>query len=308
HRSARGWVAALSMSSYRVARYEHGNGENLRGWHTGDGMLYWWAEGHREQYAGTFWQTVDPYRLPGTTVSTRRLPDGAGKPWGDNCPDARWVGGVTDGTYAAVGQHLLGLESSLEAFKSWFFLDDAVVCLGAGISCSDGVPVETVVDNRRAAGPLAVHPGWAHLEGHGGYVVRDGRLRAQRGGAYVTLWLDHGVDPGGGTYAYLLMPGATADETRARAWDPGWAVILANSAAQQAIRVPSLDLTAVNFWQPGTVAGLTADAPCAVLIGGNTVTVADVREDLDSLTLSWNTGRKVTIPLNNQRRIWRIPG
>ncbi|WP_268958583.1 polysaccharide lyase family 8 super-sandwich domain-containing protein [Nonomuraea aridisoli] len=75
-----GWCAALSMASHRVAHYEHGNGENLRGWHTGSGMLYWWAEGHGDHYSDVFWATVDPYRLPGTTVSTRRLPDGAGGP------------------------------------------------------------------------------------------------------------------------------------------------------------------------------------------------------------------------------------
>ncbi|MGW4801439.1 polysaccharide lyase family 8 super-sandwich domain-containing protein, partial [Nonomuraea sp. NPDC004297] len=33
-------------SAHRIGHYEHGNGENLRGWHTGSGMLYWWAEGH----------------------------------------------------------------------------------------------------------------------------------------------------------------------------------------------------------------------------------------------------------------------
>lgn len=57
---------------------------------------------------------------------------------------------------AAVGRHLYGLESTLEAYTSWFFLDDAVVCLGAGITCRDGVPVETVVDNRRTGARLTL--------------------------------------------------------------------------------------------------------------------------------------------------------
>ncbi|GIH79806.1 polysaccharide lyase 8 family protein [Planobispora longispora] len=108
-----GWCAALSMASDRIGHYEHGNGENLRGWHTGSGMLYWWGRGHGDQYSDCFWPTVDPYRLPGTTVSTRRLADGAGEGWGDTRPPGRWVGGATDGTYAAVGQHLNGLESTL---------------------------------------------------------------------------------------------------------------------------------------------------------------------------------------------------
>ncbi|MEV0195108.1 polysaccharide lyase 8 family protein [Nonomuraea sp. NPDC050691] len=308
---APGWCAGLSMASYRIGHYEHGNGENLRGWHTGSGMLYWWAEGHGDHYSDGFWATVDPYRLPGTTVSTKRLPDGAGPGWGDTCPPGRWVGGATDGTYAAVGQHLNGLESTLEAFKSWFFLDDAVVCLGAGITARDGVPVETVVDNRRTGAPLTVEGAWAHLEGHGGYVLPGGpplrTLQERRTGPggttrdytsttardYTTLWLDHGTDPREASYVYLLLPGATEERTRARAADPGWARVLANTARRQGVHVPSLGLIAVNFWNPGTAGPLTASAPCAVLVrelpdGTATLTVADPRCDLDELTVTWH--------------------
>jgi hyaluronate lyase len=295
-----GWCAALSMASHRVGHYEHGNGENLRGWHTGSGMLYWWADGHGDQYSDSFWPTVDPYRLPGTTVSTQRLPDGAGEGWGNTCTPWRWVGGATDGLYAAVGQHLSGLESTMEAFKSWFFLDDAVVCLGAGITCEDGTRVQTIVDNRRTGAPLAVEPGWAHLDGHGGYVVQ-GALRTVRerrtgGGVardYVTLWLDHGVDPRSAGYVYMLLPGASRAETRARAADPGWLRVMGNSARLQAVHVPSLGITAANFWTAGAAGDLAASAPCAVLArehgdGTATLTVADPRCDLDELAVTWS--------------------
>ncbi|MGW2217684.1 polysaccharide lyase 8 family protein [Nonomuraea sp. NPDC001684] len=293
-----GWCAALSMASATIGHYEHGNGENLRGWHTGSGLLYWWADCHADQYSDSFWTTVDPYRLPGTTVSTRRLPDGAGPAWGDTCPPGRWVGGATDGTYAVVGQHLNGLDSTMEAFKSWFFLDDAVVCLGAGISAADGVPVETIVDNRRTAAPLTadLRAGWAHLDGHGGYVVPDGlrTLRERRGDRdYVTLWLDHGVDPDQADYVYLLLPGASRARTAARAADRGWARVLANTARRQAVRVDALGVTAAAFWNEGAAGPLAASAPCAVLVredatGTATVTVADPRRDLDGLTVTWD--------------------
>ncbi|MFI7453596.1 polysaccharide lyase 8 family protein [Nonomuraea sp. NPDC049714] len=285
-----GWCAALSMASHRIAHYEHGNGENLRGWHTGAGMLYWWGEGHGDHYSDGFWHTADPYRLPGTTVSTKRLPDGAGEAWGGACPPARWVGGATDGTYATVGQHLYGLESTLEAVKSWFFLDDAVVCLGAGITGADGVPVETVVDVRRTDAPLTTGPGWAHLEGHGGYLVHG--LRTLRGRDRVTLWLDHGTDPVSAGYAYTLLPNAGPALTRARAADPGWSRVLANTARQQGVHIPSLGITAVNFWQAGSAGDVTASAPCAVLVrerrdGTATVTVSDPRRELNELTVTW---------------------
>ncbi|MFI8520545.1 polysaccharide lyase 8 family protein [Streptomyces sp. NPDC085481] len=294
-----GWAANLSMASDRIAYYECGNGENPRGWHTGAGMLSWWTTGQGGQYTDWFWPTVDPYRLPGTTVSTRRLADRAGGEWGAPKPAVRWVGGVTDGEFAAVGQHLKGLGSTLEARKSWFCAADAVICLGAGITAADGVPVETVVDNRNlgegGANALTVRDRWAHLEGHGGWVFPGGTgnlrtLREDRTGAwsdinttssterrtrrYQTLWLDHGTDPSGASYGYLLMPGASPRALAARAADRGWLRILANGADRQAVAVPSLGLTAANFWQAGTVDRLTVSAPASVLLRRRRSTVA----------------------------------
>ncbi|MFE3829848.1 polysaccharide lyase 8 family protein [Streptomyces sp. NPDC059092] len=296
-----GWAANIAMASDRIAHYECGNGENPRGWHTGAGMLLWWcADRGNDQYTNWFWPTVDPYRLPGTTVSTRRLPDRAGGEWGEPKPDVRWVGGATDGTYAAVGQHLKGLGSTLEARKSWFCLGDTVVCLGAGISATDGVPVETIVDNRNLGerpeaaftlGPLP-RPGpggpltrWAHLAGHGGWVFPGGArvrtLAEARTGAwsdinttssperrtrhYRSLWLDHGTDPVAASYTYLLMPGASRRAVAARAADRHGPVVLANTAARQAVADRSLGCVAANFWRPGTAGPLTVTAPASVL-------------------------------------------
>ncbi|MGW4799358.1 polysaccharide lyase 8 family protein, partial [Nonomuraea sp. NPDC004297] len=353
-----GWAASVSMASRRVAHYEYGNGENARGWHTGAGWLSWWGDGFGAgQYADAFWATADPYRLPGTTVSSKRLADGEGGDWARPRPDASWVGGATDGEFAAVGQDLRGLGSTLTARKAWFFLDDCVVCLGAGITCADGVAVETVVDHRNlgakgratvrtdgrrpeattptptpadepprtdgaqadgdhASGDQAVEPvrgvSWAHVDGHAGYVFpsptdlallqedRTGSWRdVNTGGSpdpltrrYLTLWLDHGPDPSGAAYAYVLMPGASEQATRDRAAARGRVEILANTADAQAIRVPELGLTAANLWVPGRVSTLSADAAACVLIreradGTALLCVSDPARAASALVLTW---------------------
>ncbi|MEU4035867.1 polysaccharide lyase 8 family protein [Streptomyces collinus] len=289
HRRPR-FTAALAMASARIAHYECGNGENPRGWHTGSGMLSWWPAGRGDQYTDWYWPTVDWYRLPGTTVSTRRLADRAGGEWGAARPDTTWVGGTTDGEYAAVGQHLKGVDSTLRARKSWCFLDDAIVCLGAGITCADGVPVETVVDNRNlgegGSQVLTRGPGWAHLEDHGGWLLPcGGELRTRRedrtgswsdinasGTAerrtrrWATLWLDHGTDPADAGYVYAVLPGAPRHEVAARAADRDWLRVLANDTRRQAVAVPGLGLTAANFWTAGTVGELAASAGASVLV------------------------------------------
>ncbi|MGW5178016.1 polysaccharide lyase 8 family protein [Streptomyces sp. NPDC004082] len=329
-----GWTASISMADRRITHYETGNGENLRGWHTGSGMLYWWGDTFGNgQYSDAFWPTVDPYRLPGVTASRKVLADAAGGDWGASRPDVNWVGGATDGQRAAVGQYLKGLGSTLMAKKSWFCLDDAIVCLGAGIKCTDGTAVESTVDNRNL-GPTGGAPfqadgvtkpsgypwsetltgvRWAHLGGHGGYVFpggatvkalregRDGRWSdINKGGSttvlnrkYLTMYVDHGTNPTGGSYAHLLMPGATAAQTQARAAAVNWLTLLANSDDQQGVGVPSLGFTGVNFWFGGTVGPLTASAPCSVMIsersdGTAVVCVSDPMRAQTGLTLTWN--------------------
>lgn len=284
-----GWALAVSMCSVRTPFYTHGNGENLRGWHTNSGMTYWWGDDFGNgQYSDAFWPTVDPYRLPGTTVSRKPLADGAGPVWSGTTPPNTWAGGATDGEFGAVGQYVHGLESGVEGKKSWFCLDDAVVCLGT-IRGDDGYVVETTVDNRNLSGSYhgqalivdgAAQPTdlgwsatltdatWAHLYGFGGYVFPGGAdvhaVREARTGSwndinvggttdpitrnYLTMWFDHGVDPYDDTYAYLLMPGAGVAETEARGNDTAWLAIHNNTWWQHAIVVPSLGVTAMNLW------------------------------------------------------------
>ncbi len=301
-----GWAAAVSMSSARTTYYECGGGENPRGWHTGSGMLYVWGDTWgNDQYCDGFWPTVDPYRLPGTTVSRRPLADGEGGLWGASRPATLWAGGVTDGRYAALGQDVRGLSSYLAGRKSWFCLDELVVCLGAGIYCSDGAPVETIVDNRNL-GADGLHTLWvdgqaqpggldwtddfpaatsAAIEGFGGFAFPGGAtVRAQRsvrtgswrdisvhGSAdpisrrYLTLWFDHGTDPTGAHYSYLLLPGADAEAAAAAARDPA-VTVLANTAAVQAVSHGPSGVTAANFFGGATAGPITADAPCSVLL------------------------------------------
>ncbi|MGW6392833.1 polysaccharide lyase 8 family protein [Streptomyces sp. NPDC055103] len=234
-----GWAASLSMASNRITYYENGNGENLRAWHSGSGMLYWWGGTFANgQYSDHFWPTVDPYRLPGTTASRKPVADGEGGTWGAARPDVRWVGGTTDGTYAAVGQYLKGLSSTLLAKKSWFFLDDAIVCLGSGIHGRDGTGVESVVENRNL-GETGVHAftvdgtaqpttlgwsttltgaRWAHLAGQAGYVFPGGApalkaLRQARTGAWSDINKGAVTDPVTRRYVTLWFDHGT---------DPTW--------------------------------------------------------------------------------------
>jgi hyaluronate lyase len=150
HRGA--WAYAVSLSSKRISKYEAINAENLHGWHLGDGAAYLYT-GDLAQYADQYWPTVNPYRLAGTTVDTRpRANAGTANP---NTTDPRtsmaWVGGSTVlGEFGSAGMDHEAAQSDLRAKKSWFFFDQEVVHLGAGIVTSTDNPnrVETIIENR----------------------------------------------------------------------------------------------------------------------------------------------------------------
>ena len=84
---------------------------------------------------------------------------------------------------------------------------------------------------------------------------------------YLTLWLDHGVNPANAGYAYVLLPNKSPAEVAGYAASPD-IVILENSSRAQAVRETRLNLTAANFWNDGaaTVAGITVDKKSSVMM------------------------------------------
>lgn len=301
---APGFGLGLSMSSSRVFTYESIHSENVNGWHTGEGMLYLYNS-DLTQFDDDFWPTVDPRRLPGTTIDVSQIREPASGQ--SEAPATTWVGGASLGAYGAAGMQLRAWGSTLTAKKSWFMFDREVVCLGSDICSGDSRPIETVVENRllhgggdnaltvdgtRKTGALGGSEAmrdvtWAHLAGQTegadiGYFfpapVRLYGLREARSGVwnettktvsrnYLTLWLSHGTNPAGATYSYVLLPGYSAAQVSDYAKHPR-GEILANSDRIQAVRVDSLGLTAANFWSDGrsAIGIITVDRMASVLL------------------------------------------
>jgi hyaluronate lyase len=141
-----GFAFSISMSSNRIATYESINNENINGWHTGDGATYL-HNGALNEYSGNYWPTVDPYRLAGTTVSTKIKPDAGGTNYLSPSP---YAGGTSiSDLYGVAGMVLRPWNSTLEARKAWFMFDDEVVALGSGITSDDGHTLETIYENRK---------------------------------------------------------------------------------------------------------------------------------------------------------------
>jgi chondroitin AC lyase len=292
-----GYFAATRMVSTRLANTDGlTNGENKKSHHLADGVLYLSRDGR--EYDGIY-PVWDWHKIPGTTAEqntyldpkkVRRMGTGT------------FVGGVTDGLYGAAAMDL-GV-GGLTAKKAWFYFDNEIVCLGAGIDCTTANPIATTVNQSLLRGPVRMSDGRsAQTVGRGervlsgtswvwhdqtGYVFpapaklqlrndqQTGSLRDVGPGPETpitkdvfSLAIDHGAGPKNGTYAYVVVPAASAEQTAAAAAKLP-VEILSNTAALQAVWHKGLQIAAAAFRAPGSIrAGdrtITVDQPCLVLL------------------------------------------
>lgn len=197
------YLFGISMYSSRISNCEIMNDENLKGWFTGFGMTYLYND-DKQQYTDHFWDTVNPLRLPGTTIVAEEVdngePDSSGfHQGGDFLSPENWVGGTSIGTTGVSGMKVNGTAisngdqsnasptvyaDSFRAEKSYFMFDDEIVCLGAGIQNSGSdAPVITTVENRKLSSggsnqissdagewimpeEQIISPQWLHLKGN----------------------------------------------------------------------------------------------------------------------------------------------
>ena len=306
------YSVSIALSSTRIYKYEAINEENKKGWYQGDGMIYIYTPGY--DFSNTFFTGTNAYKMPGTTVtSATRVQQNLS---GGILGSSDFAGGVGDGKYG-VAAFILGyaqndyFNTNLAARKSYFTFDDEIVCIGSGISESTtGSEIYTTVENRlwrsgdtfkvdgvsAEAGSTAAK--YAHFTNMGGYVF-DGSdtVSYTKNGSYLEMTVSHGVRPTNGDYFFVYLPGATENETKAYSDNMSSRItVISATNAVHAVRDNDIGVTGYVFYEAATCNGVTASAPCTVMISGNEVSVSDPTHKLTSLTLTVN-GRALTFDL-----------
>ncbi len=108
--------------------------------------------------------------------------------------------------------------------------------------------------------------------------------------SFATFWFDHGEEPENDTYAYVVLPGRTADETERYNAEPD-IEILTQTDSIHAVREKKLGITGVNFFEPGTYGPFTVTQPQSVMMKENEdgtvdISFADPTQTQASLSLS----------------------
>ncbi len=315
----------VALNSTRIYKYESINNENMDGWYHSDGMIYLYTDGYDYNY--DFFNYVNPYRIPGTTVTTAEREAVSIKTNKALLGDSDFVGGVDAGKYGmAVFQ--LGYKSNdhytsnIHANKTYFMFDNEIVSLGSGIRDTASSEVITVIENRiwregdvftvngeqqelAADTPSTGNAKYMHFTNMGGYVFfEDTNVylnHASAGEGFLEIWTSHGTTPTAGKYAYIYLPEATAEETAAYNASPD-VEILTQTDSIHVVRENKTNVTGYAFYRAGTANGVTVSERCALMVseedGTYTVNISDpthlIKENALQITLDISATEVVT--------------
>jgi chondroitin AC lyase len=150
----------VRLLSSRTKTIEFGNNENLKNFYLSDGSMDIATHGH--EYDGIF-AVWDWTRIPGVTTPQRpftpeHIPadfvpatDGSSNPYtphGTNMGGtgtSTFAGGASDSTYTVTAYNYNASTTGVGGKKGWFFFDEEVVCLGAGINSNASVASYDIV-------------------------------------------------------------------------------------------------------------------------------------------------------------------
>jgi len=271
------------------------NGEGINNRHMANGANLFYLKGNG--YAGIF-PVWDWRKIPGTTAvhNDRKKEPLSGK---NNSTFT-----ISDGKNGLASMHMN--YKDLAGLKSWFFFEDKIVALGAGIRSNSLDPIVTAIDQRIWSGqvetsekPVLNHdaherikkPSWIFHNGIGyifpGKNDRIHLLLNKREASWskinkryrenspvrkkvFELWINHGKKPKHASYQYIVVPGKTKEEFR-KMRESFPIDILENSSKIQAVQNKELDNVQAVFWEKGklTIPGgleVTMNQPGVLLI------------------------------------------
>ncbi|WP_025762883.1 polysaccharide lyase family 8 super-sandwich domain-containing protein [Dyadobacter tibetensis] len=298
HRPA--YMFGLRGSSTRTVKAENGNGENLKGYYLTEGATYIAVNGNEYYNIYPVW---DWNKIPGTTVpAITTFP--LRPAWGNSSGTSSFVGGVSDGLY---GLSTFAMnEYNTQAKKAWFFFDEEIVCLGAGITSTASQTINSTLNQslldgsvhiKTSAGEQTLPMGtysspndiqWVLHDSVGYFFPNGGKVKlssqiqsgsqAEINSIYSNtpiskdvfkLWIDHGVTPVDSNYAYIIAPGKTSTVAM-NSYAMSNIKILSNTKTIQAVKNLVSNMMQIVFYEPGTYASpeltLTVNRPITLLV------------------------------------------
>ena len=315
----------ISLSSTRIGKYE-ASGENKKGWYQGDGMTYLYFSPN--DYASAYWPYVNPYRLPGTTITNAQREQ---KTLSGRNAYAKYdfVGGCYNDINMVVAMKFASelpahnFKSSLIGNKAYFIFGDNLIFIGNNISCDDNYDVETIIENKLLNGSFYfgdqkiteksgnVNNNYIYIENYGGIYLPDySNVKYQvTKNQFLEIYFSHGKKIENERYMYYIFPGIDKNN-------------LKNYVNNIEILIDTINITAVKsklngvveyvFWEKGSFDKIEVDNPCTIILYENEFYISDPSQKLDNIKVKINNnnynielqkGYTYKYKLNNKSKI-----
>jgi chondroitin AC lyase len=274
---AQNWSSSVKLSSNRIVATEALNGENLKGYHMGDGTTFLYVDGDEYHDIFPVWNWK---KLPGVTNYQKLgalpvLTFNGFRNKGD------FTGGVTNGTNGITAFKLN--RDSLTANKAWFYLNNSLISLGANITAKIPDSVTTTINQAFAKEKVMVFDEklkvldqgelasssfkWIYHNKIGYFPLSQSKIKLTKqlqsgkwgdiANVYkgqqeitkdvFTLEIEHGKEVKGASYAYVTLPGISSKEMMN--YKPSFEV-LQNSNALQAIITNDKSMAMFVVYEP----------------------------------------------------------
>ncbi len=210
-----------------------------------------------------------------------------------------YYGVSTLGGYYGMGaEQLTGQGGEFSFRRAWFFLDDEIVCTGSGITSNNpslggirtflynfagGDSFQSPEDSRSVPLSAGNDVGlgsltWLHHSGMGYFFPTAAEVRAQGLGASSRVYLNHGDVPSEASFAAVLLPTFSQNQTQNYAANPNVEVIQCDRAAH-IIRHKNSNVTGIAAFEP--------------------ITTTALKTNFSGYVLYQNTGGKFSLSLYN---------
>lgn len=297
------FMSSVKMCSKRTVGIElNMNSENKLGYWLPYGLHYIYRKGN--EYDGIF-PVWDWARLPGVTSPHIEIEEkGKGVA---HTQQTEFVGGVSNGKYGISTMDFM--KNKTRAKKSWFWFDEEMVALGAGITSENKNEINTAINQCLLKNEVMVDgnhfsdsqsilekPQWIWHDSiayiftgneniHIKTDVQTGNMQRIYGlgkdtvyaEKVFTLWWNHGINPLNENYQYTVIPGISSVEADKYVENPEILTLL-NTKHIQAVYHKNLKLYALVFYVKGEFEyeGLivNVDSPCLVLLDESNKTVS----------------------------------
>lgn len=300
------FFASSKSTSNRLLRSENLNLDGNNQYYMGNGLAIY-TDGQEYIGATKVW---DWDRIPGLTAvqSDDNVPEIPRNAYNNNINYGynSFHGVASDGEYGFSTADYYDVYGEVDAKKAYFFFDDEVVALGAGLKSSSSYPLYTSMNQSNLDGEVTYSVGgetktledetkltventeWIYHD-NVGYVTPGEQTvsfanKSQTGNGlrigderepYETrkifsAGIEHGTNLKGGTYTYILVPGESMEYVAEYAKNPK-VQILRNDTEIQAVYHPELEILQAVFRKAGELEfadgkKISVDRPCMIMV------------------------------------------